>query len=126
MADEERNDARMKIAGELIRMIESENFELPVKKVIVFGSIANNKVDSDSDIDLAVIIDARWCECRNPILDRISDRLYEISIPLAEKYYPGVKISPFHFTLIPRDYFENFGRELSALVNKIWQEGIEI
>ena len=76
------------IKGFIVRLEQ----EIPVKKVILFGSYAHGKPENYSDIDLAVI--SAWCEDKPKIenmqhLSRIAASYNSLieALPFTEKEY---------------------------------------
>lgn len=120
------NKFRRCLVIEVAASIKKESFKFPVYKILLFGTTATSRDDSDSDMDIAVVMDEMWWVCTDRWLGEISDQLYKLTRPLVDKYFPGRVVSPFHFTVLPRDMFEDWGRGRSLVVDEIWADGMEV
>lgn len=84
-----------------------------VSRIILFGSYARGSNESDSDIDVMVLLNKKE-------FDRYSDELADITIDMISKYsvYPSIMVE------YEKEYRENIG--IQSLYKNIENEGIEL
>jgi len=88
--------------------------KLPVHEVILFGSQARGDAESESDVDLIVIIDRELSEADR---EYISDCAWEIG------FARGLVLSPVNFSW---EEWESGPEKMSLLGRSVRSEGISI
>ena len=116
---------KMAIARELGILIQEGNYDYPVYKVFLFGSVATGSWGVDSDIDIAVIFDCHWLDRSETWWERMKDSFYEMTRERYADFWAGSDRPPFHFTVIDRNRFE-YGNGRSVIVAAIHEDGIVI